>query len=144
MDTVILELFGQDPKVKKAISIARNVSVTKAPVLIVGEAGVGKRTLSNLIHDYSTRAAQKMQVIDCSMSPEEVENSILGHRDDESGRFHKGILEIANKGTVVFANVDNHSSINYQMWRRHSFFLSVFKTAIFLPKINDLSHSCTK
>lgn len=107
MDTVILELFGQDPKVKKAISIARNVSVTKAPVLIVGEAGVGKRTLSNVIHDYSTRAGQKMQVIDCSMSPEEVENSILGHRDDDSGRFHKGILEIANKGTVVFANVDS-------------------------------------
>ena len=35
MDNLNLELFGQDPKVQKAISIARNVSVTKAPVLIV-------------------------------------------------------------------------------------------------------------
>ena len=29
METVNLELFGQDPKVQKAVSTAKNVSVTK-------------------------------------------------------------------------------------------------------------------
>ena len=56
METVNLELFGQDPKVQKAVSTAKNVSVTKAPVLISGEAGVGKRTLANFIHQNSNRA----------------------------------------------------------------------------------------
>ena len=43
MDTINVELFGRDPKIQKAISIAKNVAVTKAPVLIVGEIGVGKK-----------------------------------------------------------------------------------------------------
>ncbi len=30
----------------------------------------------------------------------------LGHRDEESGRFHKGVLERANGGSVILANID--------------------------------------
>ena len=33
METVNLDLFGKDVKVLKALSTAKNVSVTKAPVL---------------------------------------------------------------------------------------------------------------
>lgn len=106
MDTVNVELFGKDPKIQKAISVARNVSVTKAPVLIVGETGVGKRTLAKFIHQNSNRADQPFCVVDCAASPQEVENRILGFRDDETGRFHRGVLEEANKGTVVFSNID--------------------------------------
>ncbi|MBT3585469.1 MAG: sigma-54-dependent Fis family transcriptional regulator [Halobacteriovoraceae bacterium] len=106
MNTVNVELFGQDPKVQKAISVARNVSVTKAPVLIVGEAGVGKRTLSTFIHQNSNREGQPLSFVDCAQEAQQVENKILGFRDEESGRFNKGILEEANGGTVVFANID--------------------------------------
>ena len=42
----------------------------------------------------------------CARTPEEVENAILGHREVESGKFNRGILEQANGGTVIFANVD--------------------------------------
>lgn len=106
MNTVNVELFGKDPKIQKAINIARNVSVTKAPVLIVGEAGLGKRTLGRYIHQNSTRADAPFLTVDCASDPQDVENEILGHRCDESGRFNKGILESANGGTVVFANID--------------------------------------
>lgn len=106
MDTVNAELFGKDPKVQKAISIAKNISVTKSPVLIVGEAGVGKRTLASYVHQNSTRENEPFQVVDCSMNAQNVENAVLGHRDEVTGRFSKGILESANRGTVVFANVD--------------------------------------
>ena len=106
MDTVRVELFGQDPKIQKAISIARNVSVTKAPVLVVGEAGVGKRSLSQFVHQNSARSDAQFATVDCSNDAQQVENEILGHRDEETGRFNKGILEATNGGTVVFANVD--------------------------------------
>ncbi|HLE10380.1 MAG: hypothetical protein A2504_04210 [Bdellovibrionales bacterium RIFOXYD12_FULL_39_22] len=106
MDTVNVQLFGQDPKIQKAISVARNVSVTKAPVLIVGESGVGKRTLGRFIHQNSNRADKPFEVVDCSEDAKDVENAILGFREDESGKFNKGVLERANGGTVVFANLD--------------------------------------
>lgn len=106
MNSVNVELFGRDPKVTKALSIARNVSVTKAPVLITGETGVGKKTLGQYIHQNSTRATGPFIVVDCSDDSQEVENNILGHRDDETGRFNRGALEEANGGTVLFANID--------------------------------------
>lgn len=106
MNTVNVELFGKDPKIQKAVNIARNVSVTKAPVLIVGEAGLGKRTLGKYIHENSNRADAPFLTVDCANDAQTVENEILGHRCDDSGRFNKGILERANGGTVVFANID--------------------------------------
>jgi len=106
METVNIELFGQDPKVLKAISTAKNVSVTKAPVLISGEAGVGKKSLSYFIHQNSNRNEGPIELVDCGSGDKEAENKILGFRDEETGRFHKGVLERANGGTVIFANVD--------------------------------------
>lgn len=106
MDTISVELFGKDPKVQKALSVARNVSVTKAPVLIVGEAGVGKKSLAGFIHQNSNRANAPMVAVDCSSPAQEVENRILGYRDEETGRFHRGALEEANGGTVVLSNID--------------------------------------
>lgn len=106
MDTVNSELFGRDPKVQKAISIARNVAVTKAPVLIIGEAGTGKRTLGRYIHENSNRAQNPYVIVDCAQDAQDVENAVLGYRDD-AGKFHRGALEEANRGTVVFANIDS-------------------------------------
>ena len=96
-----------NPKVQKAISIARNVSVTKAPVLIVGEIGVGKKVLAEYIHKTSNRINQPFEIIDCNSDPKLAENKILGYRDESTGRFNKGVLEVANNGTVVFANIDS-------------------------------------
>ena len=56
--------------------------------------------------------------VDCAQEPQDVENSILGYRDQETGRFHKGALESANGGTVVFSNVDGLED-NFQK-RLHS------------------------
>ncbi|MBC7539027.1 MAG: sigma-54-dependent Fis family transcriptional regulator [Bacteriovorax sp.] len=107
MEAVIrVELFGTDARVEKALLQARNLSVSKASVLVVGENGVGKRTLGRYIHENSGRASQPFELVDCSLPAQDVENRILGHRDNATGRFNKGILEAANKGTVVFANID--------------------------------------
>jgi two-component system response regulator FlrC len=106
MEAIRVELFGTDVRVEKALLQARNLSVSKAAVLIVGENGVGKRTLGRFIHENSGRATQAFELVDCSLPAQDVENRILGHRDNATGRFNKGILEAANKGTVVFANID--------------------------------------
>ncbi len=106
MNLVSVELFGKDPKVTKAIHTAKNIAVTKAPVLIIGETGVGKKAMGRYIHQLSSRREGELVFVDCSLSAEEVENQILGHRDEGTGRFLRGALERANNGTVVLSAVD--------------------------------------
>ncbi len=106
MEIINVELFGNDPKIKKAIRIAQNVAVTKSPVLIIGETGVGKRTLGMFIHQNSSRKNHSTHIVDCAEEAQIVENNILGYRDEETGRFHKGVLELGNHGTVILVNID--------------------------------------
>ena len=109
METIRVEFFGKDAKSLKVLKFAENVAVTKAPVLITGEVGVGKRTLAKYIHSLSSRKDENILLVDCSQEPQAVEDEILGHRSLETGRFVKGVLETANGGTVVLANVDGIS-----------------------------------
>lgn len=106
MNNVNVELFGKDPKITKAIESSRNIAVTKAAVLIVGEVGVGKRSLAQYIHESSGRASQSTFTVDCANEALVVENEILGYREESTGRFVKGVIESANGGTIILANID--------------------------------------
>ncbi len=99
------EITGTHPKFMKVLETARNVAVTKTPVLISGEAGSGKKTLGQYIHLNSVRKNAPIEVVDCSADIAEVERRVLGFREPD-GRFQRGVLEVANGGTVIFAHVD--------------------------------------
>lgn len=101
-----LVLVGNHPKFNHALETARNVAVTKTPVLISGEAGCGKKALGAYIHNNSVRKNARLEIVDCSQDAQTVEQIVLGYRDDESGKFNRGVLELANGGTVIFANID--------------------------------------
>lgn len=101
-----LTLVGNHPKFNSALETARNVAVTKTPILISGEAGSGKKALGGYIHQNSARKNARIEIVDCSLDSQTVEKIVLGYRDDESGRFNRGVLELANGGTVIFANID--------------------------------------
>jgi two-component system response regulator FlrC len=106
MFTSRIELVGSHPKFRKALDFAANVAVTKSPALIVGETGTGKKALCEFIHANSNRRNAEIRYVDCSQDAISVENTILGYREEGTGKFNKGILELANGGTVVFANID--------------------------------------
>jgi two-component system response regulator FlrC len=142
METVNVNLFGHDPKVQKAVSTAKNVSVTKAPVLVSGEAGVGKRTLARFIHQNSNREAGPLEFVDCSGDSVDVENQILGHRDEETGSFIKGVLERANGGTVVLCNVDGLGE-TFQK-RLHGIFLELDDYDIDLRIVSTTTKNLSK
>lgn len=101
----VQNIVGNHPKFTKSLETARNVAVTKTPVLISGEAGCGKRTLGHYIHTHSVRKNQTIEVVDCSSDIAEVERRVLGFREAD-GRFQRGVLEVANGGTVIFAHID--------------------------------------
>ena len=101
-----LVLVGNHPKFNNALETARNVAVTKTPVLISGEAGSGKKALGAYIHNNSARKNARLEIVDCGEHVTMVEKIVLGYRDEESGKFNRGVLELANGGTVIFANID--------------------------------------
>lgn len=101
-----LVLVGNHPKFNSALETARNVAVTKTPVLISGEAGSGKKALGAYIHNNSARKNARLEIVDCGEQVTMVEKIVLGYRDEESGKFNRGVLELANGGTVIFANID--------------------------------------
>ncbi|MES2527968.1 MAG: sigma 54-interacting transcriptional regulator [Bdellovibrionota bacterium] len=101
-----LVLVGNHPKFNNALETARNVAVTKTPVLISGEAGSGKKALGSYIHNNSARKNARLEIVDCGEQVVMVEKIVLGYRDEDSGKFNRGVLELANGGTVIFANID--------------------------------------
>lgn len=101
-----LVLVGNHPKFNMALETARNVAVTKTPVLISGEAGSGKKALGAYIHNNSVRKNARLEIVDCTLDSQTVEKMVLGYRDDQTGKFNRGVLELANGGTVIFANID--------------------------------------
>lgn len=101
-----LNLVGNHPKFVKALDFARNLSVTKSPVLVVGESGSGKKSFCQFVHKNSARANGETLIVDCSQDAKNVENEILGYRDEETGSFNRGVLERANGGSVILSNID--------------------------------------
>lgn len=123
MNQVIEELFGKDPRVLKAVSEAKEMANYEDPLLITGETGVGKESLGHYIHLSSERRNFPCLVVECSKNEKDVENEILGHRDPETGKFHRGVLEKANGGTIILRNID---SINENFQKKlHRIFLEL-------------------
>lgn len=106
MVTFSSELVGNDLNFKKSLDFAKNIAVTKSPVLIMGEIGTGKRHLAYYIHTNSARKSGPFIIVDCAADLSIVEQEVLGYRE-ESGKFHKGALERGSGGTVVFANIES-------------------------------------
>ena len=75
-------------------------------IAVVGETGSGKKAIGSYIHQNSARKNARLEVVDCSTDTATVEKIVLGYRCDETGRFNRGVLEVANGGTVIFANID--------------------------------------
>jgi two-component system response regulator FlrC len=100
------ELFGKDEKVLDVLKQARNLASLKGPVLVSGELGTGKKTLCIYIHEHSLRKEKTILIVDCGQEKDYIEKKILGHREEDTGRFQKGVLEEGNGGTVVLANIE--------------------------------------
>lgn len=89
---------------KDAIQRAQHMSNTKAPLVITGESGVGKRTFAHGLHLAGSRKNYLFSSIDCSsLKPHQVEIDLFG--SFSSGATKTGLLEITDGGTVYLQNI---------------------------------------
>ena len=104
-----IRVIGQSEKITKIYNIVKQVASTKASVLILGENGVGKELVANMIHESSDRLGKPFIKVHCASLPESLlESELFGH---EKGAFtgaiktRKGRFELANGGTIFLDEI---------------------------------------
>jgi two-component system, NtrC family, response regulator AlgB len=112
------DALGEDPdaefptvnaQMQRALSLARQVAASNAPVLIVGEVGVGKNRLARAVHEWSPRAHAPFAVASCQTdSADALEVDLFGLAS-ESGTDvppeKMGRVVFCDGGTLVLQEV---------------------------------------
>ena len=102
-------VIAKSPVMVKALKQTLKVSEVDSTVLILGESGVGKGLIADLIHKNSRRADHPVVKINCGAIPETlIEAELFGY---EKGAFtgavtsKPGLLEMADRGTLFLDEI---------------------------------------
>jgi len=103
------KVIARSPCMVKALAQALKVSAANSSVLLLGESGVGKGLIADLIHSNSSRAEKPMIKINCGAIPESlIESELFGY---EKGAFtgaqgsKPGYFEMADGGLLFLDEV---------------------------------------
>jgi len=104
-------IVGLSQPMQKVFHLIARVANTGSTVLITGESGTGKELIAKAIHFNSSRKDQPFVVVDCTAIPETlIESELFGHTKGAFTGAHekkKGLLELANGGTIFFDEIGN-------------------------------------
>ena len=107
------EFVSSHPRLLRIKEIARQVAPTDAPVLVLGESGVGKEVVARLIHACSRRQGQPFVKINCAALPQDLlESELFGYeRGAFSGALREkpGMFEVAKRGTILLDEIGEMS-----------------------------------
>jgi NtrC-family two-component system response regulator AlgB len=92
-----IDLNSQNPAMRQALELARQVAKSDATILIRGESGTGKGVIARAIHGWSDHADKVFSTISCpSLSPQLLESELFGH---VKGSFTNAIRD--NPGRIA-------------------------------------------
>ncbi|WP_291328820.1 sigma-54 dependent transcriptional regulator [Desulfovibrio sp. UCD-KL4C] len=99
-------LVGQSESILRMKKTVQQLATMNCNVLIQGETGTGKELIARGIHMLSDRSHERFMAINCgTFTAELMDKELFGHeREAFTGaqRGQKGILEVADGGTVFF------------------------------------------
>ncbi|HSS01375.1 MAG TPA: sigma 54-interacting transcriptional regulator [Kofleriaceae bacterium] len=103
------DLMLTEASMRAVRQLAERVAGSMLSVLIVGETGVGKELVAELVHRRSPRAPAPLLCLNCAaLSEPLIESELFGH---EKGAFtgalrtKPGLLEVARGGTVFLDEI---------------------------------------
>ena len=109
------ETVGTSDLMQEVFGLIKKAAVSESNVLITGESGTGKELIARAIHKWSPRKGKGFVTINCSAIPDTLlESELFGF---EKGAFtganytKKGLLEIADGGTVFFDEIGDVSTL---------------------------------
>lgn len=106
-------IVGKSERMLKVLDLVAQVAPSRATILITGETGTGKELIAKSIHTNSTRSEQPFIAVNSGgLPPDLLESTLFGHvRGAFTGAIasHKGVFEIANRGTIFFDEIGNIS-----------------------------------
>jgi len=103
------ELIGRDGGLQGVMEMVSQVAPLNSPVLLLGETGVGKEVIANVIHYSSERKKGPFIKVNCGAIPEAlIDSELFGH---EKGAFtgavsqKRGRFERAHNGTILLDEI---------------------------------------
>ncbi len=109
-----LKFATKSKKILEILELAIKAAQFDTNILIMGESGVGKGLMARLIHESSGRKDHPFVVINCAGIPEDLfESELFGYEpgafSGASTKGKKGLLEVADKGTVFLDEIGDMS-----------------------------------
>lgn len=110
-DLLLNELVAQSDAMQKVMTRAAQVADSDRPVLIVGEGGVGRKTLARAVHFSGARKTGPFEVLDLSgLEPHLVMQELAGFVPGAfpgAVRAHQGAAQRAHRGTLYLHDLAN-------------------------------------
>ena len=99
------DFIGKSPSILKVKKIIEKLSSADSRVLITGPTGSGKELVARKIHKNSSRSKHPFIVLNAALLQEKRYEKELFGEEYEDGLISYGILEKANKGTLLIDEV---------------------------------------
>ena len=109
LDLPGIDILVKDKKMVKTFNQATHLAESDAPVLILGETGVGKEVVAKWIHLHSARRDKPFVVVDLTTIPDNlIDSELFGHEKGAFTGAHQqkiGRVEMAEGGTLFFDEI---------------------------------------
>ena len=99
------DLIGKNVEILKIKKIIEKLGNAESRVLISGDTGTGKELVARKIHKASSRSENAFIVLNAALLQEKKYEKHLFGEEYEDGTIDYGILERANKGTLLLDEV---------------------------------------
>ena len=103
------EIVTQNQEMLNLLDVTKNISKSKATVLIQSESGTGKELLAHYIHDHSERAGKPFVAVNCAALPDTLlESELFGYKKGAftgANQDHRGKFEQAHTGTILLDEI---------------------------------------
>jgi two-component system response regulator AtoC len=108
-----LELIGKSPALEKVRQTIARVAPTDSTTLVLGETGVGKEMVAQMLHAQSRRRDRPFVIVDCAGLQENLlQSELFGHEKGaftDAARLKHGLFEVGNTGTIFLDEVGEMS-----------------------------------
>ncbi|MGE5175707.1 MAG: sigma 54-interacting transcriptional regulator [Hyphomicrobiales bacterium] len=96
----------QDERVREVVRVLERAALSRLPILILGESGVGKELLARAAHALSDRRGEVFVVGHCAALPEgQLDVDLFGEELPGGSGARNGLFETADRGVIFLDEV---------------------------------------